>query len=82
MLCRADNALCSADPFVLNETIVEPSQAFEQRQSSRYQVYVAEHLLVVAPYRYNAIVEVLLAASLAFDVGINLNRNVPSVASL
>lgn len=35
--------------------------------------YVGEHLFVAAPYRYNGIVEALLAASLAFAVGINLN---------
>lgn len=36
--------------------------------------YVAEHLFVAAPYRYNAIVEALQAASLAFAVGIDLNE--------
>lgn len=40
-------------------------------QSTRY---VGEHLFVAAPYLYNAIVEALLAASLAFAVGIDLNE--------
>lgn len=39
-------------------------------QSTRH---VAEHLFVAAPYLYNAIVEALLATSLAFAVGIDLN---------
>lgn len=39
-------------------------------QSTRH---VAEHLFVAAPYRYNAIVEALLAASLAFAIDIDLN---------
>lgn len=40
-------------------------------QSTRH---VAEHLFVAAPCLYNAIVEALLAASLAFAVGIDLNE--------
>lgn len=40
-------------------------------QSTRH---VGEHLFVAAPCRYNAIVEALLAASLAFAVGIDLNE--------
>lgn len=53
----------------MRDLVVRPLNK-DDYQSTRY---VGEHLFVAAPYQYNAIVEALLAASLAFAVGIELN---------